>query len=154
MTDHHIRSSGRAARFIYVRINVTIAPNLAWRVVPPDTLDVHLGERRIALFTVTNLSNRPSLGTIAFDISPVAALKYYNKIEDICFSEQILMPQERKKLQEVFTIDPAINDDVDIGRIENVFVTYHFVNQGRFALKKYLRANGYSGRFRKSARWL
>lgn len=116
---------------ITVRFDANVASNLPWRFSAPSPVEVQLGEQRQAVYTAVNLSNEPVLGMAIYNVSPLTIGKYFYKIQCFCFTEQLLMPGERKEFPLVFYVDPAIADDSDSRAVNTITLSYTFYNKGR-----------------------
>jgi cytochrome c oxidase assembly protein subunit 11 len=116
-----------AGKQVSVRFDANVAPSLPWRFKPEAAREtVTIGERDIAFYTAKNLSARPITGTASFNVTPVWAGKYFNKIQCFCFNEQTLKPGEEVRMPVVFFVDPKIVDDPDAGRISEITLSYTF----------------------------
>ncbi len=112
---------------IDVRFNADIAPNLGWTFAPVErSIEVRLGENRLAAYRAENVSDRPLVGTATFNVTPPAAGPYFSKIHCFCFEEQALMPGERVDMPVSFYVDPAILDDPDAAYLETITLSYTF----------------------------
>lgn len=115
------------ARTISVRFDGNVAPGLAWSFHPVKTQEtVRLGEKRLAFFRATNNDDRPITGTASFNVSPDTAGGYFVKIHCFCFNEQTLQPGQTVDMPVTYFVDPAIKDDPDGNRIEEITLSYTF----------------------------
>ncbi len=126
---------------IAVRFDANVAPGLAWRFNAPKPVEVRLGEERLVAFTATNYGGQSSLGTATFNVTPLQVGKYFNKIQCFCFTEQLLMPGERKEFSVSFFVDPSIVEDEDGKGVTAITLSYTFFDKGRPALDEYLRTH-------------
>jgi cytochrome c oxidase assembly protein subunit 11 len=124
---------------ITVRFNANVASNLPWRFDAPEPVEVRLGEQHQLEYAAVNLSNEPVLGTAIYNVTPLEIGKYFYKIQCFCFTEQLLMPGERKELPVLFYVDPGVADDTDGQHVNTITLSYTFYNKGREALERYLR---------------
>lgn len=129
-----------------VRFDANVAPGLAWRFTAPEPVEVRLGEERLVAFEAINTSDEPLLGTATFNVTPLQVGRYFNKIQCFCFTEQLLLPGERKEFPVTFFVDPSIMEDADGTGISTITLSYTFFNKGRAALDEYLRAHRMSAR--------
>jgi cytochrome c oxidase assembly protein subunit 11 len=132
-------ASGSAS--VTVHFDANVASNLPWRFTPPDAVKVRLGEEQQVAFAAVNLGSEPVLGTATFNVTPFAAGKYFDKIECFCFTEQLLMPGERKEFPLVFFVDPSITEDADARGITEMTLSYTFYYKGNAARDEYLRSH-------------
>jgi cytochrome c oxidase assembly protein subunit 11 len=110
-----------------VRFDANVAPALPWRFLPEKSRQiVTIGEREMAFYTARNLSARPVKGTATFNVSPVQAGKYFNKIQCFCFNEQVLRPGEEVRMPVVFFVDPKILEDAKARAISEITLSYTF----------------------------
>jgi cytochrome c oxidase assembly protein subunit 11 len=126
---------------IAVRFDANVAAGLPWRFTAPNVIEVRLGEQRQVSYVAINLSNEPVLGTAVFNVTPPQVGRHFYKIECFCFTEQLLMPGERKEFPVQFYVDPAIADDPDGRGVRTITLSYTFYNKGRAALDEYLRVH-------------
>lgn len=112
---------------VTVRFDANVNVGLPWRFAPEQAeLQVMLGENGLAYYRVTNLSDRPIIGTATFNVTPHLAGPYFSKIECFCFEEQRLEPGASADLPVSFFVDPAIADDPETAGIRTITLSYTF----------------------------
>lgn len=112
---------------ITVNFNGDVDAKLPWSFAPLEkSVKVRLGENRLVAFRATNQSAQPTRGTATYNVTPLAAGKYFSKIQCFCFEEQRLAPGESANLPVSFFIDPAILDDPLIAKVTNITLSYTF----------------------------
>ena len=130
-----------AGRAITVRFDANTAANLAWRFTAPSSVEVRLGESRQVAFAAENIGSEPLLGMAIYNVTPPQIGGYFYKVQCFCFTEQLLMPGERKEFPVQFYVDPAIAGDPDGRGVNTITLSYTFYNKGRAALEDYLRTH-------------
>ncbi len=116
-----------AQKTISVRFDANTAGSLDWTFhAGQTTMTVKVGEQNMAHYRAANTSNRQLTGSAVFNVTPVSAGIYFNKIECFCFTEQTLKPGESADLPVVFFVDPAIMDDADTRSIKEITLSYTF----------------------------
>jgi len=138
-TTQVARSGAVAGLPIRVRFDANVASNLPWRFTAPEPVEVPLGEQHQVAYRAVNLSNEPVLGMAIYNVTPLEIGKYFYKVQCFCFTEQLLMPGERKEFPLLFYVDPGIADDPDGRGVNTITLSYTFYNKGREALGRYLR---------------
>ncbi|KAB7647500.1 cytochrome c oxidase assembly protein [Polymorphobacter fuscus] len=114
-------------RTIKIRFDSNTAPGMAWRFAPRDRdTEIKIGEKRLAYFSATNLAAGPTTGRAIFNVSPDVAGAYFRKIECFCFTEQTLAAGETAQMPVTYFIDPAILDDPDAKKIDEITLSYTF----------------------------
>jgi len=115
------------AHSISIRFDANTAGSLGWNFHAAQLeMRVRLGEQAMAHYRATNTSGRELTGTAVFNVTPVAAGVYFNKIQCFCFTEQTLKPGDSADLPVVFFVDPAIADDPDASSIDTITLSYTF----------------------------
>ena len=116
-----------AGKTVSIRFDGNVAPALPWRFKPVEaTQTVSIGERDIAFYTAKNLTARSYTGTASFNVTPVWAGKYFNKIQCFCFTEQTLRPGQEVRMPVVFYVDPKILQDPDARDVTEITLSYTF----------------------------
>ena len=114
-------------RMMAIRFDANTAASLGWKFNAAQLeMKVKLGEQAIAHYRATNTSGRELTGTAVFNVTPVAAGVYFNKIQCFCFTGQTLKPGESADLPVVFFVDPAIAEDPDASSIDTITLSYTF----------------------------
>ena len=124
-----------------VRFDTNVAPGLPWRFSPPPLVATKLRQEQTVVFEVTNLDEAPTLGTATYNVLPLSAGKYFNKIQCFCFTEQALLPGETRRLPVTFFVDPEMAGDADMSSVKVITLSYTFFSKGQASLEKYLRAH-------------
>lgn len=115
-------------RTVKMRFDSNVAPGLVWRFTPEQReTTIKIGEKRLGFFTATNLSAAPTTGRAIFNVSPDVAGAYFRKIECFCFTEQTLAGGETVRMPVTYFIDPAILDDPDAKKIDEITLSYTFL---------------------------
>ena len=116
-----------SARTISIRFDSNIDSSLAWNFSAKQTLQtIRIGEVAMAAFTAHNFGREETTGSATFNVTPVAAGAYFNKIECFCFTGQTLKAGETVEMPVQYFIDPAILEDADAKNIHEITLSYTF----------------------------
>jgi cytochrome c oxidase assembly protein subunit 11 len=112
---------------INVRFDANVGSGLPWRFKPKATaVTIPIGEKRLAYYTSSNLSDRPVTGMAGFNVTPDVAGRYFIKIDCFCFTEQTLAAGETVDMPVSYYIDPAIMDDPVARKVSEITLSYTF----------------------------
>lgn len=118
---------GGAGHAITVRFNADVAPGLPWRFVPVERqLTVETGASVLAFYRATNDGTEPVTGTATFNVTPLKAGQYVQKIDCFCFEEQRLDPGQTVDMPLTFYVDPEIAADRATQEVTAVTLSYTF----------------------------
>jgi hypothetical protein len=85
------------SRTVNVRFDSNVDANLPWRFTPLEReVKVKLGEERLVHYRVTNVSQRPIVGTSTYNVTPETSGPWFNKLQCFCFTEQTLALLKRE----------------------------------------------------------
>lgn len=117
-------------RKITVRFDANVAGGLAWDFAPASKpVTVKMGETAQAAYKVVNLGKAPSAGTATFNVTPLAAGIYFNKLECFCFTDQNMKAGESMEMPVVFFVDPDMDKDPNLASINTITLSYTFFPQ-------------------------
>ncbi|MFZ1743103.1 MAG: cytochrome c oxidase assembly protein [Pontixanthobacter sp.] len=120
-------ANSSAAKQISIRFDASIASDMPWSFRPEQVTDtVRIGQRDMAFFIARNDSDVPITGTATFNVEPEQTGKYFNKIQCFCFTEQTLKPGEEVRMPVLYYVDPAIEQDENTKRVEQITLSYTF----------------------------
>ena len=118
---------GAAARIMTVRFDGNVRADVPWRFRPvATTADVRVGERKMAFYRATNTGDTAITGSATFNVSPDTVAQYFVKTQCFCFNEQTLKAGQSVDMPVVYHIDPAILDDPEAAKVEEVTLSYTF----------------------------
>ena len=104
-----------------------MANGLPWAFQPVERrIELKVGESAVAYYRAQNRSDRPSVGTATFNVTPLKAGRYFNKIECFCFTEQRLEPGQSIDMPVLFFIDPEIAKDRNLEEVKTITLSYTF----------------------------
>jgi len=83
-----------------------------------------VGENKLVFYKAKNLSEVPVTGTATFNVTPLTAGQYFNKVECFCFEEQVFKPGEEVEMPVSFFIDPEIINDKSMKSIDELTLSY------------------------------
>ena len=84
------------------------------------------GETALAFFKAVNKSDKPVTGVATYNVTPMRAGIYFNKIQCFCFEEQRLGPKEEVDMPVFFYVDPEFLDDPLMDGIKTLTLSYTF----------------------------
>lgn len=114
-------------RKIKVRFDANVAGGLPWSFKPVDReVELRIGETIQISYTAQNTSDQPTFGQATFNVTPMSAGAFFNKIQCFCFTETELKPGETMDMPVVFFVDPAIVDDLDAKDVTTITLSYTF----------------------------
>jgi cytochrome c oxidase assembly protein subunit 11 len=117
----------RGARALTVSLDANVAPGLPWSFSPEvASLSLRTGETATVFFRVRNNSDRAWAATAAYNVSPDQSGAWFNKISCFCFEEQRLAAGESADWPVVFYLDPALEKDATMDRVDSVTLSYTF----------------------------
>ncbi len=114
-------------RVITVQFNADVNSSLPWEFAPDRrSVDVRVGEAMTITYHARNLTDKPLVGTAAYNVTPDKVGQYFNKLQCFCFTEQRLEPGQRVEMPVNFYIDPAMADDPEMADVKTITLSYTF----------------------------
>lgn len=114
-------------REMTVRFDASINPALPWRFVPAQPpMRIRVGETTLAFYRAENLAETPTVGTATFNVTPLKAARYFEKIDCFCFTEQRLEAGQSVDMAVSFFVDPAIAEDPNLDEVKTITLSYTF----------------------------
>jgi cytochrome c oxidase assembly protein subunit 11 len=115
------------SRTVIVRFDSNVDANLPWRFTPLEReVKVKLGEERLVHYRVTNVSQRPIVGTSTYNVTPETSGPWFNKLQCFCFTEQLLLPGQSMDMPVVFFVDPEMDKDRRYDNVRTITLSYTF----------------------------
>jgi cytochrome c oxidase assembly protein subunit 11 len=122
--------SGMIDRNVIVRFDANVGPGLPWRFTPErNEIEVKLGQVVTVNYRVINEAARPITASAAYNVAPLNAGSYFQKINCFCFTEQSLKAGETRDMPVVFYVDPSMAKDPDGNEINTITLSYTFYQQ-------------------------
>ncbi|WP_454287905.1 cytochrome c oxidase assembly protein [Rhizobium arsenicireducens] len=112
---------------IKVTFDANVSSGLNWEFKPVErSITPKIGETVQISYTATNRASVPTSGQAVFNVTPMEAAAYFNKVECFCFTETELKPGESLEMPVVFFIDPAIVEAAETKDIGTITLSYTF----------------------------
>ena len=112
---------------IKVRFDSNVGGGLQWQFAPDDReITLKIGETTKVFFRVKNVANRVTYGQATYNVTPMIAGAYFNKIQCFCFNETKLEPNQEVEMPVVFYVDPSIVDAVETKNLSTITLSYTF----------------------------
>ena len=112
-------------RIVRVAFDANVAPGLDWSFEPEvDSVRLRTGQTATVYFRVRNRLDAPAVARAAFNVSPEVSGEYFDKISCFCFTEQHLGPHESAEWPVVFFLDPSLEKDDSMARVDSITLSY------------------------------
>ncbi|KAJ9447692.1 hypothetical protein DIPPA_70104 [Diplonema papillatum] len=89
-----------------------------------NSIEALVGEPTLAFFNVYNRSDKTLIGISTYNVAPVEAAQYFNKIQCFCFEEQRIKPHELIEMPVFFFVDKEYLDDPGTAAISSILLNY------------------------------
>ncbi len=118
-------SGVRGERTFSVRFDANVAPGLDWSFEPEvDSVTLRTGATATVFFRVRNRQPRETSAVAVYNVTPEVSGAWFDKISCFCFSEQRLGPNESAELPVVFFLDPRLEQDHTMDKVEAITLSY------------------------------
>ena len=87
---------------------------------------VKIGATQVALFKVTNHSDKPVTARAVFNVTPEQAGVYFRKLSCFCFSDQTVAPGATVEMPVLYFVDPKYADDFETKNGRTITLSYTF----------------------------
>ncbi|MDB5523571.1 MAG: Cytochrome oxidase biosis protein Cox11-CtaG, copper delivery to Cox1 [Rhizobium sp.] len=112
---------------IRVEFDSNTASDLNWDFKPVEQfVEPRIGETMRVNFRVTNNSTREKTGRSVFNVTPMVAGAYFNKLECFCFTDVTLKPGETRDMPVVFFVDPDVVNYPETKDLKVLTLSYTF----------------------------
>src|SRR5208282_1145885 len=112
-------------RILRVGFDANVAPGLDWSFEPEvDSIRLRTGQTATVYFRVRNRLDTPAVARATFNVTPEVSGEYFDKIQCFCFTEQRLGPHESAEWPVVFFLDPTLETDSSMARVDSITLSY------------------------------
>ncbi|MHC1549829.1 cytochrome c oxidase assembly protein [Phyllobacterium sp. K27] len=112
---------------ITVRFDANTSGGLPWDFKPMQRdVSLKIGETKLIKYEARNIASQPTSGRALFNVTPMAAGAYFNKVECFCFTDTVLKPGEDLEMPVVFFIDPEIVNAPELKGVNTITLSYTF----------------------------
>ena len=119
----NVDAEGR--RILRVAFDANVAPGLGWSFEPEtDAIRLRTGQTATVYFRVRNLRDREAGARATFNVTPEVSGGWFDKISCFCFTEQHLGPRESAEWPVVFFLDPKLETDPSMARVDSITLSY------------------------------
>lgn len=123
----HTQEGTKTSRELVIQFNADVADGMPWKFIPSQReVRVRPGESALAFYTAENFSEKAITGVSTYNVTPMRAAIYFNKIQCFCFEEQRLLPGEKIDMPVFFYVDPEFETDPKMDGINNMILSYTF----------------------------
>jgi len=114
-------------RSITVRFDANVHPGLPWSFRPEQReITLQVGESGLVFYLARNDAAFATTGQATFNVTPLKAGQYFNKVACFCFQSQTLEPGQEIPMGVSFFVDPAIVDDRNLDDVKTITLSYTF----------------------------
>ena len=101
--------------------------DLPWDFAPDQlSQDVRIGDTGLAFYHVTNRSDQPITAHASYNVVPLGAGLYFEKLQCFCFTDQTLKPGQSVEFPVVYFVDPRFASDPDTKNAKEITLSYTF----------------------------
>ena len=114
-------------RVVKVEFDTNVDSKLNWKFkADQQAMKVKVGENGLASYTVKNNSDKPMIGIASYNVTPLKAGQYFNKVYCFCFEEQTIAAGAEVHFPVSFFIEPTFDDDGYMDDVNTITLSYTF----------------------------
>jgi len=118
-------AAAKGRRTLRVAFDANVAPGLDWRLEPEtDAVMVRTGKTMTVYFRARNLSDKETAANATYNVTPEVSGAWFDKVQCFCFSTQRLGPHETAEWPVVFFLDPKLETDSSMARVDSITLSY------------------------------
>jgi cytochrome c oxidase assembly protein subunit 11 len=104
----------------------------------PDQLSqsIRIGDTGLAFFHVTNRSDQVITAHASYNVVPLGAGLYFEKLQCFCFTDQTLRPGQSADFPVVYFVDPRFASDPDTKNTPEITLSYTFYRVNKASAPK------------------
>lgn len=122
-----VESERTVERVIRIRFDASVNSSLDWAFQPLQReISLKVGQNAVAYYRARNIGGTPVTGTATFNVTPLKAGQYFNKIDCFCFTEQRLASGQEVDMPVTFFVDPDIVNDPNLDEVTTITLSYTF----------------------------
>ena len=87
---------------------------------------IKIGETKVAIFRVTNHSDKPMTGRAVFNVVPERAGPYFEKLSCFCFTDQTIQAGQTVEMPVLYFVNPKYADDYETRGTGELTLSYTF----------------------------
>lgn len=130
---------------IRVELDTNMASELSWDFKALDRfVEPKVGETVQVNFRIHNPSDKTETGRAVFNVTPMVAGAYFNKLECFCFTDLTLKPGESRDIPVVFFVDPEIVNYQETKNLKVITLSYTFYPSDKPQPVAVIKADGKS----------
>ena len=116
-------------RIIKINLDTKVEKALNWKFsTKTNFINAKIGQIYKIDFNVENFSSNETSGKAIYEVKPNFLNKYFVEIDCFCYKKQTLLPSEKSTYSITFYIDPKIISDLKASDIEDINISYTFLN--------------------------
>ncbi|MBD8893000.1 cytochrome c oxidase assembly protein [Labrenzia suaedae] len=114
-------------RVVTIRFDGNVNHTLPWSFKPEHReIKIKMGETAQMNYLAVNKGSRKTVGTSVFNVTPLEAGAYFNKLQCFCFTEQALEPGQTVEMPVIFFVDPEMDNDPELKNVREITLSYTF----------------------------
>jgi cytochrome c oxidase assembly protein subunit 11 len=130
---------------IRVELDTNMASELSWDFKALDRyVEPKIGETVQVNFRIHNPSSKTETGRAVFNVTPMVAGAYFNKLECFCFTDLTLKAGETRDIPVVFFVDPEIVNYQETKNLKVITLSYTFYPSDKPQPVAVIKADGKS----------
>ncbi|GAB5365589.1 hypothetical protein AAMO2058_001071100 [Amorphochlora amoebiformis] len=122
-----LSSGEKGKRTLIIKFDAGTGIGLPWKFKPlQNRVQLVTGETALAFYNAENSTNHPMTGVATYNVTPMKAGLYFNKVQCFCFHEQRLQAGENVDMPVFFYIDNEFELDKRMDDISEITLSYTF----------------------------
>uniref|UniRef100_A0A7S3ZES4 Cytochrome c oxidase assembly protein CtaG n=2 Tax=Lotharella globosa TaxID=91324 RepID=A0A7S3ZES4_9EUKA len=126
-TLEQLSSAKKGERQLIIKFDAGTGIGMPWKFKPLQSqVQLVTGETVLAFYNAHNPTNQPMTGVATYNVTPMKAGLYFNKVQCFCFHEQRLQANENVDMPVFFFIDNEFELDPRMDDVQEITLSYTF----------------------------